>query len=243
VGYGSFFAATPGAVPELLTGARHRGEFHVGELVKIHRMRPAVDVRTLGTLIDVGANRGQFSLTARLLNPGMRVIAVEPLPACIAHLESVIGTNGRVIPVAAGDRAGEVTFFEAATDKSSSTLPMTEVHRSEFPWAAVSSELTVRTDRLDAVVEPGELRGPTLLKLDVQGAELEALHGAEGLLPHVDHILVEVGFEEHYEGQAAPDDIVRHLLDRGFSISGVAELLERHTDGGVVQADLVFRRR
>lgn len=243
VSYAAFFASSPGHIPALLRGARYRAGFHVGELIKIARMRPALDVGTIGTIIDVGANRGQFSLTARMLAPSIRIVAVEPLPSCAMFLRHAIGQGrGRVIEMAAGMEEGEVQFYEAAVDKSSSTLVMTELHHEEFPWTGVSASSVVRQGRLDSMIDVDELVGNVLLKVDVQGAELAALMSASGLLPRIDAVIVEVDFEEHYVGQSTPDDIVRFLLDSGFHFAGVVELLERHSDAGVVQADLLFRR-
>jgi FkbM family methyltransferase len=242
VGYSAFLAQNPREGVLVVNGLRRRDPLHVGEVIKIARMRPGLDVRTLGTIVDVGANRGQFSLSVRLVNPEVRVIAVEPLPDCASWLRDAIGPNGRVIEAAAGTTGGSISFYRSAADKSSSALPMGDEHRDDFPWTADTERTEVAQVRLDEAIDPAELTSPVLLKLDVQGFELHALQGAVGLLPRVKHVLVEVGFREHYQGQAGADEVVRFLFDAGFHLRGVPELLERPSDGGVVQADLLFGR-
>jgi hypothetical protein len=77
----------------------------------------------------------------------------------------------------------------------------------------------VETHRLDEVVSADEI---DLLKLDIQGAELDVLRGAERLLPTALVIQTEVEFLPMYEGQPLFADIDSHLRARGFQIHNIA---------------------
>lgn len=71
--------------------------------------------------------------------------------------------------------------------------------------------------RLDQDLE----RPPQAVKLDLQGYELAALRGAEGLLGAVDVLLVEVAFRPMYEGQPLADEVRAWLEERDFVLEGL----------------------
>jgi hypothetical protein len=79
-----------------------------------------------------------------------------------------------------------------------------------------SGELRVPIKRLDACLSTPPPR-PVLLKIDVQGFELEVLQGATDLLPHIDAVYVEASYVELYEGQALHEDIERYLAEAVFT--------------------------
>jgi hypothetical protein len=81
-----------------------------------------------------------------------------------------------------------------------------------------------------------------MLKLDVQGFELTALEGCVDLLECFRHVYVEASFIELYVGQALASEIVAYLLDRGFTLTCVANL-ERGKSQRPIQADFLFSRR
>jgi len=126
-------------------------------------------------------------------------------------------------------------------DDSSSLLPTTELQIDTFPGTQVVGAMPVLTDRLDTLVPSTELMGPVLLKIDVQGTELDVLKGASGMLDRVDTILIECSFAELYAGQALADDVISLLHAHDFRlVSVVGPTMDR--DGRVLQADLVFER-
>ena len=93
--------------------------------------------------------------------------------------------------------------------------------------------------RLDACLTT-PLARPSLLKIDVQGFELEVLKGATGLLPEIDAVSVEASDVELYEGQALLGEIERFLDEAGFRVDG--RFNEQLHQGQRVQADWLFRR-
>ena len=196
----------------------------------------------LRTVLDVGANRGQFALIAARRWPEARLVCFEPLPHARAVLERVLRRHRRfdVVDAALSDHKGMAQLHVAGADDSSSLLPITQLQVETFPGTEEVSTLQVRTLRLDEEVAPGTIDRPALLKIDVQGAELSVLRGAVGLLPDLDAILVESSFAELYAGQALADDVIRFLHASGFALVAIAGPT-RDAKGNVLQADLVFR--
>jgi len=83
---------------------------------------------------------------------------------------------------------------------------------------------------------------PALLKLDVQGFELEALKGCEDLLHCFAWVYAECSFVELYEGQALADGVIAWLRERGCVLSGVYNMTY-DKQGRAVQADFLFCRK
>ncbi len=95
------------------------------------------------------------------------------------------------------------TLTVSAHDDSSSLLPIGHRQLSEFPGTHPVDSVEVRVLPLREVLS-SELPPPRLLKIDVQGLELEVLRGAGSSLDLIDELFVECSFAELYGGQAWP---------------------------------------
>lgn len=196
--------------------------------------------RDFRTVLDVGASRGQFALFAAQRFPDARIVCFEPLPEPAADLRRIMGDRVEVHETAVGATAGTETINISARDDSSSLLPIGSRQQHEFPGTGTERRIEVPVTTLDLMMD-GELNGPCLLKIDVQGLELEVLKGATSTLGKVDEALIECSFVELYEGQAMADEVVAHLLEKGLRLAGVHEVTHS-ADGTAIQADFLFRR-
>jgi hypothetical protein len=145
-----------------------------------------------------------------------------------------------VIAAAAGAATGSAQINVSRADDSSSLLPVTSRQLDRFPGTDTVARESVEVKTLDRILEPVELRRPILLKLDVQGFELEALRGAERVLESVDTVLTECSFVPFYSGQALFDEVRDFLGERGFRLVGgaVSAVHDRRWE----QGDFVFER-
>lgn len=196
------------------------------------------------TIIDAGANTGQFTLAMAYLFPSAKLHSLEPVPECFAALRrNTRHLNCEVYEVAVGSTTGVMPLNVHEYRDSSSLLPMADEHKAAFPFSeALSRVEEVRVVRLDDVLDGGALERPLLLKLDLQGGELEALRGAQDLLCHVDVVVAECSFACLYEGAPQFDDVYGLLRKTGFRyIGNVSELRHPDTDA-VLQCDAVFQR-
>lgn len=193
------------------------------------------------TVFDVGASRGQFALFALARFPDAAVVAFEPLPQ--AHATAVKALAGLPVVIhnrALGATAGEAAFHVSRADDSSSLLPIASRQTTEFPGTEALHQIPVRVALLSSYLDENVVR-PALLKLDVQGGELDVLIGAGSALSLVDEILVEASFVQLYEGQARADEVIAYVLRHDFRLVDVIALA-RASDGTALQADLLFRR-
>lgn len=190
------------------------------------------------TIIDVGANKGQFSVLARSLFPQALIHAFEPLKSERQIYESVVSKPVQIYSVALGATKGTSEFFVASRADSSSLYAPSQ--RIEAAYGVVlASKKRVQVERLDNIMDPSSLVGPVLLKIDVQGGELEVLKGSTKILPQVNAIYCEVSFVELYEKQSTVSEIVSFLDKNNFSLRGVFNL-SNTKQYGLTQADFLF---
>ena len=193
-------------------------------------------------VVDVGANRGQFSLDVRRALPEAQVVAFEPLtPEADIYSEIFAATPTHVLHrFALGASSGSASFHVSAARDSSSLFPIGERQSEVFPGTQEVGIEVVEVRTLDDFA--GELRsdGPSLLKVDVQGAELDVLRGAETTLGLFRWVYLEMSFVELYDGQPLADTIVDELRGRGFELAGTGT--PSISNGRPVQVDALFER-
>lgn len=222
-------------------GLRRGLRFKVAAAVEHRALIKGLD---FNTLLDVGANVGQFSLLARTLHPNACIHAFEPLSAPAATFQKLFAGNRRITLHRFAISAAPATsdMYVARHNDSSSLLPATETQIGFAPGAAPKGVETVHVRRLDQCVDPAQITRPALLKLDVQGSELNALQGCGDLLAVIDYVYVEVSFVALYSGQGLVDEIVAFLLGRGFSLAAANNPV-LDGSGRCLQADFLFKRR
>ena len=195
----------------------------------------------LETVVDIGANRGQFALAVRRWVPKARIIAIEPLAEASNCFQKVFQGDSEVIfhQAAIGPEAGETTIHVAVADDSSSLLPISPLQERLFPGTSEIRTEIVKIGPLSDYVTPEEIVSPALLKLDVQGYELESLRGCEELLSRFSHVYVECSFVELYKGQALVDEIIAWLRERDWRLSSIYNMTY-DCMGRSIQADFLF---
>jgi len=215
----------------------------VGAAIEHEPMLRTLAPYGIRTVLDVGANIGQFTLVARRIFPNARVIAFEPLAAECERFASVHAGDSRVklVRAALGPECATVAMHVAGARDSSSLLPITATQAQLFPGTGESHCESVQVLPLLEAVSDEELDGPLLLKIDVQGFELQVLEACASVLNRVEFVYVECSFVEFYAGQAMAGEVVTWLQKRGFALAGIGSLTRGPSDVGV-QADFLFRR-
>jgi FkbM family methyltransferase len=195
------------------------------------------------TVVDIGANRGQFVLVARHCFPQAWIIAFEPLAKPASKFRRVFTDVGQVTlhQVAIGPKQGQVPIHISARDDSSSLLSITDLQGKVFPGTAEIATEVVKIAPLSDFLTVEDIQSPALLKLDVQGYELETLKGCEALIQYFTYVYCECSFMELYAGQALADEVIAWLRERGFRLRGVYNMTYDQK-GKAVQGDFLFRR-
>ena len=184
-------------------------------------------VRPGDTCFDVGANIGYISLIlARIADAGGRVFAFEPDPNNLVYLRQNVGkkTNVSIIEAGVGAEAGTLELYtEDLTGQNSSFIrdfDQLSVNAASAGVRAKVRPVTVPVVNLDEFVHERNL-SPSFIKIDVEGFELEVLHGASVLMrDHGPVLVVEV-----HERQENQQSVFDYLDGAGYRIFDVSTLL------------------
>lgn len=190
-------------------------------------------------IYDLGANVGTWSLLAKSLIPNARIHSFEPLPKHQAEFLHNLADSEHVTlhPIALGADNARKTLHVTDFSDASSMLQPAEASWSDFGVHEVS-RLPLRVFRLDDYRAANQLPYPDLLKLDIQGYELEALRGAPECLASARAIIAEVSFVEYYKGQCLFHELVGYLAQ--FSLFPCAFGFNTPTGRTLRQTDVLF---
>ena len=196
------------------------------------------------TVLDAGANKGQFSIAARNLLRPERMHAFEPLPAVGEELVRNCSRYPEVIVhrMALGATKGEAVLHVNRHSQSSSFLRLQDRHLAVFPHAEELNDFVVNVGRLDEVLAGEPLARPVLLKVDTQGYEADVLAGATGVLDQLDYVVLETSFAALYKGERLFREILTLMESLSFELVRPVGSLRVPLTGEYLQMDTLFRR-
>jgi FkbM family methyltransferase len=213
--------------------------------IEIHRTRgvrrslPAVlgHYRQLGfvpsVVFDVGVGPGTPELYEAF--PEARLVLVEPLEEWRGHFESAVRARETdTIIAAAGSTPGEVEIFVHRAPWCSSILGGLRGEDSD------GTRRPVPVVRLDDIAAERGLAGPYVVKVDVEGAELEVLSGAPDVLRATELVLLEVSLFEFIPGSPQFHDVVSWMHEHGFVVADLFDAHNRLLDGALARMDVAF---
>lgn len=187
-----------------------------------------------GTVVDVGVGPGTFDLYTGF--PEARLLLVEPLEEWRGHMRAIAKTRPtEIVMAAAGAREGETEIFVHPVPWHSSVFGAPRGEETEPCWR------TVAVVRLDDVCRGA--RGPLVLKIDVEGAELEVLRGATNVLEATELVLLELSLFELAPGQPLIHEVIAWMDTQGFVLSELYDGHNRLLDGSLARLDGAFVRR
>lgn len=183
------------------------------------------------TILDIGANIGQFHKLAQLVFPSTYIFSIEANPECKSYLESI--TPNYYIGLLAKDNS-EYDFYSRTTDPIGT-------------GNSVYKELThfYSNDQLQIIKQQGikldDLFTPDstfdLIKIDTQGSELDIITGGKSLCKKAKAILLEVSLTQYNEGAPLYDEVIQYMEEFGFEKKDILDEAYNH---GSHQQDILF---
>ncbi|HEY3964953.1 MAG TPA: FkbM family methyltransferase [Planctomycetaceae bacterium] len=196
----------------------------------------------LRSVLDIGANTGQFAALAREVLPDPKIYSFEPLASCYAELCEQIGRMqpAEAFHFALGDENGTAPMRRNEFTPSSSLLSMNRLHWEELPESERSTEEMISIRRLDDVLSERVLETPLFVKIDVQGFEDRVLRGGAATIRRAVAVVLEMSAVPLYDGQPLFDDLYPLLRDWGFAYRGNIDQFRSRRDGRILQFDALF---
>ena len=187
-------------------------------------------------IIDVGAHKGDWIRSVRHIFPNPPALSIEAREEQRASLSLTFselpGVQFVIALLGSGPRS-DVQFQVHGTGSS--------LFAERSNASRTTRQMEMRT--LDDVVSAdGRLRAPIFLKLDIQGAELEVLRGAEKTLLLSEIVQVEVALLNYNEGAPLAAEVVAFMDTKDFVIYDIAGFI-RPTGADLVQIDILFARK
>lgn len=194
-------------------------------------MRSTQNIRTV---IDIGANVGEFAEFLATYFNAEKTYAIEPLPSCAQVVRERGKTirNLEVFECALSDTAGKATLYENSYAPASSMLPVSSISATEFPQTATNSgEVEVAVARLDDLIDVRDVIPGLLIKIDVQGMEHHAISGGKKIFGAAQCVLIEMSFVPMYDGQPLFEEVHELLCTFGFRLSGIKNQIDSPKTG------------
>ncbi len=178
------------------------------------------------TLVDAGAHHGEFSRRLGDAFPAASIHAFEPAPNAYNRLASRELPRVHAWNAAVGDTNGPLPFRVNQGDETSSFLAP-NANAAHFHGEAHRAQRLIQAQcvRLDDWAIQQRIGPVHAIKLDVQGAEVAALRGADRLLrDSVLAVYSEAQFIPEYDRASAFGDVDRELVARGFSLFQIVDV-------------------
>lgn len=194
-------------------------------------------LRTCGgikTILDIGANNGEFAEYLSSYFDASQTIAIEPLPSCVQQIWERKGAIRDLIvhECALSDQEGHATLYENEYAPASSLLAVSDISTTEFPQTArTRQEVNVAVRRLDDLIDPAALAAEVLIKIDVQGLEDKVIRGGEAVFRRAKFVLIEMSFVPMYDGQPLFEEVHELLVNLGFRFGGIKNQIESPKTG------------
>jgi FkbM family methyltransferase len=212
--------------------SRPPGQFNIPQVKLANAKRRGLQIRSA---IDGGAYNGGWARELREIYPDAQVLSIEPREECIPDLEQAARDlpGVRYAATCIGSYEGEVQFN--VHDSQSSMLDNSIGQK--FGTLKVYP-----ITRLDTLVQKLKFPWPDLIKLDLQGAELEALRGGTECLKRAQALFLEVSFIPLQKNSPLLFDVVSFCHEHGFRVYDISGLWHRPLDGALAQGDFFFIR-
>lgn len=207
----------------------------------VRRLQRTLETRGIDTVMDIGANVGQFGRQLRHAGFSGRIVSVEPLSSAYAQLARRAARDPRweCLRSAVGTD-GEATMNVASNSYSSSILAVTASHVDAAPDSETVATEAVPMVSLAALVRDRQLDpAATLLKVDTQGYESQVLDSAEDMLGEFGAVQLELSVIELYAGQVLHEELVDRLHALGFILWSMDTGISG-PDGRLLQYDGLF---
>lgn len=200
-------------------------------------------IKKINTLIDIGSNKGQFILLCLKFFPNPTVYSFEPIKEIFEKQKNFFEFKKKIYAFnfGIGNKNKNLNFFITKRKDSSSFLTYNGSSRHNRDYL-LTEKRNIKIRKLDQVLKNKNLIKPILIKIDVQGYELEVLKGSREILSKIDYLLIEVSKNRMYNNQATEKEIVTFLKNKKFTMLKSLKWMKiKNTQ--YMQRDILFKKK
>jgi FkbM family methyltransferase len=200
----------------------------------------------IDTIIDIGANTGQFAKEILKIYPYAKLYSFEPLPKPYQALsEWAINQETYKIHtfnIALGPIKQKVVMnLHLDHSPSSSILTSTKLNGDLYPQTIKQNLIEVQQDTLDNIMKDIKLNGNILIKMDVQGYENMVISGGKEVFSKAIACITEISIDNLYENQAEFSKLIQEFDLLGYDYSGNINQICK-PDGSCIYLDAHYRK-
>tara|TARA_B100001093_G_C26822361_1_gene1012436 strand:- start:290 stop:1000 length:711 start_codon:yes stop_codon:yes gene_type:complete len=209
----------------------------------VRRMKLVANCK-INTLLDIGANAGQYASLMRDFGYKGKIISFEPLKNAFEELKKASLTDNKwLINNYALGNENKISMINIAGNSwSSSILNMLPSHENVAPESKYVSQEKIEIKKLDSVFNSFCRNDNVMMKIDVQGFEKNVLEGATESLDHIKIIQLEMSIIPLYESEMIFVDMINYLNNKGFELFSLENGYFDSTTGKLLQVDGIFEK-
>jgi FkbM family methyltransferase len=189
------------------------------------------------SIVDIGAYEGSWTEMIKQIFPQAAVLMLEAQKNKADTLKAICRKYHPTVQVDIGligpENQSEALFFE--NEAVSSALPE--------HYATAAKQVFVPMHTLDTILEKQNSPAPQLIKLYVQGYELEVLRGAQKAPSTAEVVLMEVSLIDINKGAPLFHEVIAFMHTNGFITYDICSLVRRPLDKALWQTDLIFVKK
>lgn len=219
------------SIEKIMQKRRNNLNDFLGYIKTEHKFYPEV-------IIDVGVAHGTYELYENF--PKSQILLIEPIEEFNSHLEKIKNKYDSVsiFNCAVGSNEGKMTINVHDDLMGSSLYNEAEGEDTD----GIKREIDIKTlDQLCSKYIGGTQKA--LLKIDVQGAELDVMNGAKKLLENIEIIVLEVSLHKFFINGPELYDVMNYMNKIGFVVYDIFGFLNRPIDGALAQVDIAFVKK
>lgn len=194
--------------------------------------------RKIKSVLDIGANTGQFACWVKSCIPDAYVLSIEPNPNCEKYLRSL---NLNYIMCCPSDTKGIKSFYMNRVDPvgTGNSLYRENTHHFSDENTIV---VEVNTDTMDSILDSAGVGSIIfdMIKIDTQGSELDILRGCTKILTTTKLVVAETDVGNYNQGCPTQKEVIDYMESMGFRSIGSSE--DHFSDGRLIQQDILFER-
>lgn len=195
-------------------------------------------IKDANTLIDIGSNKGQFSLILRKYLKDIFIYSFEPQYTELKIQKKILKKyNIKYFNFAIGNRNKETKFYITNRKDSSSLLKPSSEYGNDY---IIEKVKIVKVKKLIDFLNFKKLKQPIILKLDVQGYELDILRSIEKQLKFIKYIITEISHQTIYKDQVFQLKLLNFLKKNSYKI--VKKTNQTYRNGKLFQEDVLLEK-